>query len=225
MADGGKADSDIESLFASGLRRLAIDVDPTGLQNLLVYFAELKKWSRSINLVSRHASAAEIVEKHFLDSLSLLYFLDKQEKENTSGLLDVGSGAGFPGLVVKAVRPHLQVTLCEPRLKRVSFLRHITRKINLFQVEVSERRVEEMLLSEKEFTWITSRAVAEPKNFIHMIEHLLTPRTKIILMLAAENVDRQKDDLANLGLAVEELVAFTLPFSENRRQLALISSG
>ena len=126
------------ALLQKGADELAVEIGDQESGRLYDYFSELKRWSRKVNLISRNASDEEIVEKHFLDSLALLDVL----REPNASLLDVGSGAGFPGLVCKAACPGLPVALVEPRLKRVSFLRHICRLLDLSDVEVHGRRLE-----------------------------------------------------------------------------------
>ena len=161
---------------AMGLPELSDDA----LNRIFVYFKELKHWSRKINLIAKGAGDAEILEKHFLDSLTLLPLLDGEKPH----LLDIGSGAGFPGLVCKAVRPDLQVTLVEPRLKRVSFLRHVARTLQLGDISILECRVEDetMLPSDGGFTHITSRAVNEIKLFLDMCSRFTGPGVQVICM-------------------------------------------
>ena len=128
---------DFRQQLGQGCDALEIVLDAAAVERLFVYFTELLRWSRKINLIAKGTPDAEILEKHFLDSLTLLPLLDTPD----SHLLDVGTGAGFPGLVCKAARPDLTVTLLEPRLKRVSFLRHVIRTLNLTGVEALACRV------------------------------------------------------------------------------------
>ncbi len=150
------------------------------LNRIFGYYKELKHWSRRINLIAKGAGDAEILEKHFLDSLTLLPLLDGEK----SHLLDIGSGAGFPGLVCKAAMPDLQVTLVEPRLKRVSFLRHVARTLKLEEISILECRVEDetMLPSDGGFTHITSRAVNEIEPFLEMCSRFAQPGVRVICM-------------------------------------------
>lgn len=201
----------------TGVNRLGIRLEEHAVERLLLYCSELQKWNRKINLIARDTSAAEIMEKHFLDSLILLPLLDRHESERAH-LLDVGSGAGFPGLVLAAVRPDLCVTLLEPRQKRTAFLRHIARTLKLTNVSVREERLEPGKALPEAFTFITSRAVAAPDIFLPLIEQTAGPETLIILMLAAEerqtwNVDRWQ--------TVDSLKC-SLPFSGHPRLLTAL---
>ncbi len=201
----------------TGLARLDLSIVDSVVGQLLLYCEELQKWNRKINLIARETTAAEIVEKHFLDSLALLPLLDLHGGPEVS-LLDVGSGAGFPGLVLAAARPELRVTLLEPRQKRTAFLRHITRTLGLSNVQVREERLEPGQVLPEQFTFITSRAVAAPEIFLPLIEANAGPETVVILMLAA--AERQSWDVGRWQ-TVEQL-KFVLPFSGDPRLLTAV---
>ncbi|MCK5515866.1 MAG: class I SAM-dependent methyltransferase, partial [Desulfobulbaceae bacterium] len=109
-------------LLIRGLNQLGVNLDDKAIDQVLLYCQELLKWNKRINLIARNTQPAEVIEKHFLDSLTLLPVIKQYSGANPT-LLDIGTGAGFPGLVLAAVMPELQVTLVEPRQKRVSFLR------------------------------------------------------------------------------------------------------
>jgi len=156
------------------------ELDNKALDRLHVYFKELKRWSQKINLIARKATNSDILEKHFLDSLTLLPLLDCDKIH----LLDIGTGAGFPGLVCKAAKPELQLTLVEPRQKRVAFLSHITRTLTFENVSILDCRVEDeaRLPSEGDFTHITSRAVNDVKAFLAMSSRFMKPGVQVICM-------------------------------------------
>jgi 16S rRNA (guanine527-N7)-methyltransferase len=136
--------ADIEKFLARGLdiMGLSLDNQPQALSRLSHYFQELKKWNKKVNLVARTLDDQQILENHFLDSLTLLSLL-QQESLKQEILLDVGTGAGFPGLVLKAACPTLSVTLVEPRKNRFYFLKHIARMLNLKGLEVLDISLEE----------------------------------------------------------------------------------
>lgn len=115
-----------------GLALAGIALDTAALGRLERYWLELRKWNQKINLIAKGSTDEEIVENHFLDSLTLLPLLGEGEIH----LLDIGSGAGFPGLVVKAARPDIHLTLVEPRHKRVAFLGQIVRSLQLSEVRI-----------------------------------------------------------------------------------------
>ena len=169
-------------LLDEGSRQLGFPLEAACLERLLQYQAELLKWSRKVNLIARETKSAQVIENHFLDSLTLAPLLVGQENVR---FLDVGTGAGFPGLVLAAGLPGAHFTLVEPRLKRGSFLRHVIRTLGLTNAEVVADRVEPHLAEwQGAFSHVTSRAVAEPAIFLPMIRPLVAPKTRVLLMLA-----------------------------------------
>ncbi len=215
-----KPAADSRDLLVRGGAQLGLAMDPAGVERLLVYLAELMKWSRRVNLIARDTPEAQVVETHFLDSLTLLPFLDGAGEVH---LLDVGSGAGFPGLALACVRPDARFTLCEPRQKRVSFLRHVVRTLGLANVEVVADRVEAHTADwPGRFTHITSRAVAEPAAFLPLVRPLVTPATRVLLMLARAEGLAGIDRLVSGPWRVDAEHRFVLPFSKAPRLVAAV---
>lgn len=216
---------DFQGQLQHGCAALGIDLDAAAVERLSVYFTELLRWSRKINLIAKGMGEAEILENHFLDSLTLLSVL-----RGISGahLLDVGTGAGFPGLVCKAARPDLAVTLVEPRLKRVSFLRHVIRTLELGEVEVVPGRVEDErgLPSATAFTHITSRAVSDMADFLPMVTRFCCPGARVVCMKGPKwqeelrILQRHSPELASHHTATVEC---ELPVSRARRALVIFS--
>ena len=212
--------ADSRDLLVRGAAQLGLAVDTAGVERLLIYLAELMKWSRRVNLIARDTPETQVVETHFLDSLTLLPFLDGAGEVH---LLDVGSGAGFPGLALACVRPDARFTLCEPRQKRVSFLRHVVRTLGLANVEVVAERVEAHLADwPGRFTHITSRAVAEPAAFLPLVRPLVTPATRVLLMLARAEGLAGIDRLVSGPWRVDAERRFVLPFSGAPRLVAAV---
>ena len=215
-----KPAADSRDLLVRGGAPLGLAVDPAGVERLLAYLAELMKWSRRVNLIARDTPETQVVETHFLDSLTLLPFLDGAGEVH---LLDVGSGAGFPGLALACVRPDARFTLCEPRQKRVSFLRHVVRTLGLANVEVVAERIEAHLADwPGRFTHITSRAVAEPAAFLPLVRPLVTPATRVLLMLARAEGLAGIDRLVSGPWRVDAERRFVLPFSKAPRLVAAV---
>ena len=215
-----KPAADSRDLLVRGGAQLGLAMDAAGVERLLVYLAELMKWSRRVNLIARDTPETQVVETHFLDSLTLLPFLDGAGEVH---LLDVGSGAGFPGLALACVRPDARFTLCEPRQKRVSFLRHVVRTLGLANVEVVAERIEAHLADwPGRFTHITSRAVAEPAAFLPLVRPLVTPATRVLLMLARAEGLAGIDRLVSGPWRVDAERRFVLPFSGAPRLVAAV---
>src|SRR5438105_407262 len=151
-------------MFTEGLRQLGLDVNgPAGrerplLQQFLRYRQELLDWNTRINLTAI-TDPGEVMIKHFLDSLSLLLVYDVPDAR----LLDIGAGAGFPGLPLKIVRPQWHVVLLEATGKKVKFLQHIIEALQLKDVVVVHGRAEELAHKAEyrgSFDVVTARAVA-----------------------------------------------------------------
>ena len=202
----------------NGMEQLNLSIADHAVAKLLRYCQELQKWSQKINLIARDTPAAEIVEKHFLDSLTLLPLLHRHSGPSAS-LLDVGSGAGFPGLVLAAALPELRVTLLEPRQKRTAFLRHVIRTLALGNVQVREERLEPGQSLPEQFTFITSRAVAAPAAFLALLEQSVGSETLVILMQAEEE-HQFLAQCPNWQLA--DNLQLKLPFSKHPRSLTAV---
>jgi 16S rRNA (guanine527-N7)-methyltransferase len=216
---------DFREQLQRGCDTLGISLDPQAVERLFVYFAELARWSKKINLIAKGTAEGDILENHFLDSLTLLPLLANTENPH---LLDVGTGAGFPGLVCKAAWPALTVTLLEPRLKRVSFLRHVIRTLNLDGVNVLVGRVEDetLLPSTTVFSHITSRAVADMGDFLKMVSRLCSPETTVVCMKGPkwqEELQLMQKLAPIISLSHVATLEVQLPNSRARRALLTFS--
>ena len=212
---------DFRSRLSEGLAFLGIDLPEKSYDQLELYFVELRKWSKKVNLIAKTTSDEQIVENHFLDSLMILPFL----KEPGTHLLDVGTGAGFPGLICKAANPGFDVTLVEPRLKRVSFLKHIVRTLDLSGVNTLACRVEDEaeLLSNTGFSHITCRAVTDLSTFLEMVKRFSGSGCSLICMKGPkwqEELDGVADILQQ-SYVLKKVIKQSLPFSGAERNLLL----
>ncbi len=187
-------------LLRDGLGHIGCSLAPEKIEQLALYAAELRKWNRRINLVARNTTIVDIVERHFIDSLTMVPFLSAIGKKDNI-LLDVGTGAGFPGLVLAVTRPELHTILVEPRLKRVSFLRHIVRSLQLDNVEIVQARLEETdMAANQRVDWVTCRALAEPGIFLAMVE----PRLKRVSFLQHINRYLHLNNVEIINARLEE---------------------
>ena len=148
--------------FVESLHRLGLEGSrlSTVVEQFLRYRQELLDWNTRINLTAI-TDPEEVLFKHFLDSLSLLLAYDKPQCR----LLDIGSGAGFPGLPLKIVRLQWQVTLLEATGKKVTFLRHMIEALQLEGVEAVHGRAEELAHSQEyraSFDVVTARRRISP---------------------------------------------------------------
>lgn len=209
-----------------GAAKLGIDLGAERLDQLERYFLELKKWNRSINLVAA-APDLQLLESHFLDSLTLLPLLDPCPPP---GLIDVGSGAGFPGLVVKIARPDLTVTLMEPRQKRCAFLRHLIRSLKLTGITVLEERLEKNNPSlsnwSRSVPLFTSRAFTAIGAFLDLCADFSAPGGRVICMKgrkAEEEIAEWRVNHPDSLYRLTESRDLTLPISEIPRRLLVFT--
>ncbi len=149
---------DAEFEFIQVLRQLVPDVSEQQVEQFFLYRRELVEWNGRFNLTAI-TDPGEILVKHFFDSLSLLRVYEREEAR----VLDIGTGAGFPGLPLRIVRPHWRVVLLEATGKKVTFLRHMIELLRLNGVEAIQGRAEELAHERAyrgAFDMVTARAVA-----------------------------------------------------------------
>src|SRR5690242_4426116 len=149
---------DALDLFLQALHRLAPAVSEQQVQQFLRYRQELIEWNGRFNLTAI-TDPTEILFKHFLDSASLLMAFDQLQAR----VLDIGAGAGFPGIPLKIMRPQWQIVLLEATGKKVTFLRHVIEVLGLSDIEALQGRAEEMAHRQPyraSFDLVTARAVA-----------------------------------------------------------------
>ncbi len=209
---------EFEELLRRGAGQFGLDLDGPAVQRLSLYFQELRRWSKKVNLIAKETSDEVIVEKHFIDSLALLMLVDERQ----DSLLDIGSGAGFPGLVCKIGRPQLMVSLVEPRLKRVSFLRQVIRLCDLKDITVQDCRLEEQVVLENEsrFNCIVSRAVTDIPRFLAMCDRFCVKGSRVICMKGPRyRQELGEQPLCNKSWELTETHEYTLPFSQSSRVL------
>ena len=144
-------------LLLESCRQLNISLNSEAADNLICYSEEIVRWNKRMNLVST-AGTKEIVQKHLVDCLTCLQFLQGRKVR----LLDIGAGAGLPGLVLKLTRQDILLTLLESVGKKCDFLRHIIKKFNLSDVKVIQGRAEvygQMSEWRERFNAVVCRAV------------------------------------------------------------------
>lgn len=217
-----------KDILQEGLAAMSITLDGHGQARLVDYCAELLRWSAKINLVAK-AELREIWETHFLDSLTLLRVLPPLDKPQQP-LLDIGTGAGFPGLALKAARPELPVILVEPRQKRVSFLRHVIRTLGLKDIEVLCGRLEKDVAVVAGQTLavpiITSRAFTDIAEFLLHAAAVNPPGGRVICMKgprAEEEINTWRLAQPESPYRLQEIVELTLPFSHKVRNLVVFT--
>ena len=206
--------------FIKALEELNINVTKKQLSNLDTYYKMLIDYNSHTNL-TRITDEKEVYLKHFYDSLTLV----KAIKLDNQSLLDVGTGAGFPGLVLKIIFPNLKITLVDSLNKRIVFLNYVIETLRLSDIKVIHTRAEEYALNNREkYDIVTSRAVAQ----LNMLSELCLPMVKIngyfIPMKAqVENeIDVSKKAIKTLGGELKDKIIFKLPYDAGIRTLIKI---
>ncbi len=146
------------TVFLAGVRQLGLALSDIQLEQFLTYRTELLDWNTRMNLTAI-TNPEEVLLRHFLDSLTLLPLIDRPRLR----LLDIGTGAGFPGLPLKIVRPRWSVTLLEATGKKVTFVNHVINTLHLADAIAVHGRAEELAHKPEyraKFDVVTARAVA-----------------------------------------------------------------
>ena len=159
--------------MVKGASALGLQLDSGKIQAFRLYREELVRWSARTNLTALR-DPEEIVREGFLDSLACLLSVPPE----TSRVLDIGSGAGFPAIPLKLVRPTLEVTLVEASRKKTTFLRHIVRSLDLQEVRVVQRRAEDLAADPAEqgkYDLAFARAVAPLSEQVQLAAPFLRP--------------------------------------------------
>ncbi|MBI5574059.1 MAG: 16S rRNA (guanine(527)-N(7))-methyltransferase RsmG [Elusimicrobia bacterium] len=153
---------DILKVFLDGLESLNIKLVEEQIKKFSIYFDELKKWNQRFNLIGP-ATDEEIIKRHFLDSLSVLSVLPSTVYHLPSTVLDIGTGAGFPGIPVKIALPAISLTLLESSKKKTEFLRHLCKKLDIKAEIICDRADNIAKLSTHigKYDFAAARAVAK----------------------------------------------------------------
>lgn len=207
--------------FIIEVEKLGINLTKEQLKKLEHFYELLISWNEKMNL-TRITEKEEVYLKHFYDSLTLTKVVDLKEIET---LCDVGSGAGFPGIVLKIVFPNLKITLIDSLQKRVNYLNEISKELGLKDIVAIHTRCEDYAkINREKFDIVTARAVANLK----MLSELCIPMVKVngyfIAMKAnaEEEIKESKNILNELNSTIEEVNEFNLPKEESKRTLIKI---
>ena len=204
--------------FVLEVKKLGIEVDDKKLELLDEYYSLLIEWNEKINLTSITIKE-DVYLKHFYDSLTLYKCIDLYKDVS---ICDVGSGAGFPGIVLKIFFPNLKITLIDSLQKRVNYLNLVIEKLNLKDIKAYHYRMEDYSREhQEEFDYITARAVAN----IGVLSEISIRALKINghLVFMKGNCDEELDKFLvkskELGIVFEKKEAFLLPYENSNRTI------
>lgn len=199
-----------------------MDIDNVSAEKFAVYMELLREWNEKINLTAI-TDEEGILVKHFFDSCSISEFVD-----NNSKIIDVGTGAGFPGLPLKIVNDTLNLTLVDSLNKRIKFLNEVKNKLGLKNVETVHGRAEDVGIDNKyreKYDFAVSRAVAELRILVEYLLPLVKVGGKVIAMKGPnidEEVENAKKAVKLLGGEIERIKSFRLGNTDNERTVIII---
>jgi len=209
--------------FINELKKININISVDTLSKLDEYYHLLVEENEKYNLTAI-TEESQVYLKHFYDSLSIVKIIEL----NNQYLLDIGTGAGFPGLVLKIVFPNLKVDLLDSTNKRCIFLQKVIDKLKLKDVNVINARAEEYAkLNREKYDIVTSRAVAPLKHLLEYSIPLLKINGHFISLKS--NIEEEIKNINNyyqkLNLINEEIIKFELPFEFSLRTLYKVTKN
>lgn len=201
------------SELARGIAQLGLDIAPEAQQRLLAYLALLQKWNKVYNLTAIR-DPQQMVSHHLLDSLAVLPYLWPGR------WLDVGCGAGLPGLVLATVRPDWSFAMLDSNSKKTSFVQQAAIELGLGNVSVHCARVEDFA-PEQAFDGIISRAFAEAVDFVTLTRHLLAPEGRWAAMKGAPEQELQR---LPADVCVQQTIRLQVPGLDAARSLVILKA-
>ncbi|MBO4928756.1 MAG: 16S rRNA (guanine(527)-N(7))-methyltransferase RsmG [Clostridiales bacterium] len=220
---------EISPFLTSGSRDISVPLSAESIKAFQIYAAMLRKWNEKMNLTNI-VDDQGIAIRHFIDSLTLVAHIEDEERKlgrKDLTLIDVGTGAGFPGIPLKVSMPELQVTLLDSLKKRVTFLDAVCEALHLQGITAIHSRAEEAAKTKQyreKFDIATARAVASLPT---LCEYCL-PYVKvggIFLAMkghAEEEIEQASKAIVTLGGTIEDMHQFVLPGTDMQRTILVI---
>lgn len=207
-------------LLLKSSQQLGIRITDTQVDHFLVYMEELKYWNSRINLTSV-TEDKEIITRHFIDSLTILKYLS-----DGSRILDIGTGAGFPGIPLAIVDDGLTIDMIDSRQKKIHFVNHIIRKLGLNNARGITANIEDDLnnINRDYYDLVVTRAFADITKTMNCSADYLAEGGRIVLMRGEKGLyewevaKEQFDETPK----VTDIDQFTLPFSEIKRCVIVV---
>ena len=207
--------------FIKELKKINITLTEKQLNDLDIYYELLITENKKYNLTSI-TKKEDVYLKHFYDSLTIVKSIDLKNQY----ICDIGSGAGFPGLVLKIVFPEITIDLIDATLKKCNFLKYVIETLKLNNINVINTRAEEYCKNNREkYDIVTSRAVAPLKHLLEYSIPLLKENGTFIALKS--NLEEELINIDNyykkLYLTNKEIIKFTLPFEQSNRTIYKIT--
>lgn len=213
----------LREILVDGAEELGIELSERQVKQFLTYLGILQDWNKRMNLTSLK-DPREIIITHFLDSLTILKAIDNKE----ISAIDIGTGAGFPGIPLKILRPQISLSLLDSSRKRIEFLEYLSKSLKLKDLEIIWGRAEEYGRKKRyreRYDIILARALAR----LNILVELGIPFLKIRGLFIAQKGQKLKEELEEARRAIEILggelkgiISLRLPFSRKSRKLIII---
>ena len=197
-------------LLIEGLQRMDLKLSDQVIDQLMTYLNLVEKWNRVYNLTAIR-ERDEMIKLHFLDSLSIFNHV------HVKNILDVGSGAGFPGIVLAITKPELKVTVMDSVNKKTTFMRQVKSELALTNLDVVNSRVEDYQPITL-FEAVTSRAFSNLKNMMSLTQHTLQ-KEGVWLAMKSKDV---KEELEEFEKNQYTLIPLEVPFINAERYLVIL---
>ena len=214
--------SEFEKIFMEEAQKINIELDKNQIEKFYKYMDLLIEWNEKINLTAI-TNRKDILVKHFIDSLTIQRYLG-----DSVNIIDVGTGAGFPGIPIKIVNPNLKVVLVDSLNKRINFLQEVIKQLNLDNIEVIHARAEDLGQNKKyreTFDIVTSRAVANMSVLSEYLLPLAKVSGKCICMKGSdveEELENSKYAINLLGGKIEQVDKFELSNERIGRNIIIV---
>lgn len=211
-----------EEILRTYLKKIDIELSKKQIEQFYTYMNLLLEWNEKINLTAI-TEPEEVILKHFVDSLTISAYIKKGSK-----LVDMGTGAGFPGIPLKILRDDIEITLVDSLNKRINFLNEVIKELELREISTVHARAEEFGQNKKyreKFDIAISRAVANLSTLSEYLVPLVKLEGKIICMKGSEvkeELENAKNAIKILGGKIEKEESFNLPNSDMKRNLVII---
>lgn len=207
--------------FVLELKKINIEITKNQLAQLDKYYNLLVEWNQKLNLTSI-TKKEDVYLKHFYDSLTIVKATDLNK---VNSLCDVGTGAGFPGIVLKIIFPNLNVILIDSLNKRINFLNEIIKKLELDNIKAVHTRMEDYSKENIEkFDIITSRAVAKIQVLSEISFQALKIGGQLVLLKGQceDEITASREILKKINGKVKNIIKFQLPIENSNRTIVII---
>ena len=221
--------SDLEPILAERAKEISVPLSAENISAFSKYTNLLREWNKKMNLTNIIDDEG-IAMRHFIDSLTLVSHLQdeqKKQKKEDLQLLDVGSGAGMPGIPLRLAMPELKVTLLDSLKKRIGFLEHACDSLSLKDVRFIASRAEDagrLKQYREQFDVVTARAVAELQVLLEYCMPFVKTGGIFLAMKSQveEEANAARKAIVLLGGTIEEMHSFVLPGTDTERTIVVI---